>query len=73
MGKAARNEVRKLEAAFINNLSAGAILAGLFGTFFTLLSTGRVHVAHIFGGLLVAGLGVWLHFQARSCLAEIED
>jgi uncharacterized membrane protein YadS len=86
MGKAARNETKKLEATYLNNIAISFFVAGLVLPCITLMQNMDVlandpltHLLTVKGFLLVAAtiaalvLSVKIHNLARSALKEIED
>ena len=78
MSKAARNEQRKIEAAYLNNVGAGIILVGGFLPVFTMivLEAPPTNDRLIAGATLLVGswaLSRILHKGALKRAAEIED
>jgi hypothetical protein len=78
MSKAARNEHRKIEAAYLNNVAAGIIVVGGFLPVFaiTVLEAPPTTNRLIAGGVLLVGswaLSRILHKGALKRAAEIED
>lgn len=78
MSKAARNEQRKIEAAYLNNVGAGIILVGGFLPVFTIvvLEVPPTNDRLIAGVILLVGswaLSRILHKGALKRAADIED
>jgi len=78
MSKAARNEQRKIEAAYLNNVGAGIILVGGFLPVFTIivLEAPPTNDRLIFGAILLVfswALSRILHKAAFKKAGEIED
>ena len=78
MSKSARNEQRKIEAAYLNSVGAGIIVVGGFLTVFTpiVLEIPPTSDRLIAGGILI--LACWalsriLHKGALEKAGEIED
>ena len=78
MSKAARNEQRKIEAAYLNNVGAGIILVGGFLPVFTIivLEAPPTNDRLIAGAILLVAswaLSRILHKEALKKAGEIED
>ena len=78
MSKAARNEQRKIEATYLNNVGAGIILAGGFLPVFTIivLETPPTNDRLIAGAILLVAswsLSRILHKGALKKAGELED
>jgi hypothetical protein len=78
MSKAARNEQRRIEAGYLNNVGAGIILAGGFLPLFSLMIVEGppTNVRLIFGAILLVAswaLSRILHKGALKKAGEIED
>ena len=79
MGKAARNERRKITGGLLNTLSAALFAAALVGGFLQSDFFTPISVTTTRG--LSAGVAIWLalvfgttaHIAARTALASIED
>jgi hypothetical protein len=62
--KAARNELRKLTATFLNNIAVGCVLLGIIAPGMT----GYIYLIAFFWGAAVP-----LHLFARALLWHLED
>jgi hypothetical protein len=80
MGKTARNETKKLEATYINNIAISFFVAGLVLPALALMQEAAVgniwapktlgYLAAMIGGII---LSVYIHFGARKVLTSLED
>lgn len=76
MGKAARNERRKLHAMFFNNLAVAVTIAGFFAPYFSLIvlpieqRNGRLFLFEVAVALFLAGC---LHYLAITFVSGTED
>ena len=80
MEKTARNETKKLEATYINNIAISFFVAGLvlpavalmqeaaIGQIWSIKTVG--YLATMIGGMIMS---LYAHFGARKFLASLED
>jgi hypothetical protein len=77
VGKQARNEKRKLTAAYLNNLAVGIAIAGLIAPYIASITphiTFQGTPSYPKVAIVVAFcISILLHFIARSILSELED
>jgi hypothetical protein len=78
MSKAARNERRRIEAAYLNNVAAGVIVVGGFLPVFTVAFFDPPPTIHRIATGAAILVGSWalsklLHKGAMARAAEIED
>jgi hypothetical protein len=78
MGKAARNEQRKLLAAFINNAGVGFMIGGFFLPLILFVygnqNRSGEEVIWAIGGMVASCFcGLFSHWMARNHLKDLED
>ncbi|WP_398472764.1 hypothetical protein [Tardiphaga sp.] len=77
MGKAARNELRKMKASWHNTVSTAFITVGILGPAIARLFgalSGPIDVSlSIVGSMICLAVSATLHFAGRAELMELED